>query len=61
VRFAPPFVLVVVTLLDLHYGRFGWSWVAGPVAALAVYGFDRASRKPAPPAPAHHRVPAPVD
>ena len=62
-RFAPPVVLVVVTGLFLGYGRFSWSWLAGPVAAAAIWAVDRKAHAPAEPAPAHARrlEPAPVD
>jgi hypothetical protein len=54
-------VLVLVTLLDLGWGRASWSWLAGPIAALVVLGLDHAARKPSAPAPKHRREPAPVD
>lgn len=62
-RFAAPTVLVLVTGLDLGYGRFAWSWLAGPVAALGVWVLDRKAHAPAEPAPAHRRrlEPTPVD
>jgi hypothetical protein len=62
-RLAPSLVLVLVTGLFLVYGRFGWSWLGGPVAALFVWTLERKSREPAPPAPKHAatRDPAPVD
>jgi hypothetical protein len=62
-RLAPPSVLVLVTGAFLLYGRFSWSWVAGPLAALALWALDRAAREPAEPAAAHalRREPAPVD
>ena len=50
-RLAPVVVFVLVTGLLLGYGRHPWSWVAGPLAALAVWGFERKTRAPAPPAP----------
>ena len=49
---APVCVLAFVTALDASYGRFGWSWLAGPVAAAVVWAFDRAARVPAEPEPA---------
>ena len=62
IRFAPLFVLVVVTTLLAGYGRHPWSWVAGPVAALAVWSFDRKAHEPGTAAPARAlREPAPVD
>jgi hypothetical protein len=61
-RFAPVFVLVAVTTLLLNFGSYSWSWLAGPIAAAAVWGLDRNSRTPGAPAPAHlRREPAPVD
>jgi hypothetical protein len=64
-RLAAPAVLVAVTMLLDGYGRFAWSWLGGPVAALAIYGLDRTGREPAAPAPATgqalRREPAPVD
>jgi hypothetical protein len=61
-RLAPPLVLLLVTALDYAYGRFAWSWLAGPVAAILVFAVERASHGPAPPAARHRRVaPAPVD
>ena len=62
IRFAPLFVLLVVTSLFLGYGRHPWSWVAGPIAALVVWSLDRWAREPGAPAPARAgREPAPVD
>ena len=63
-RLAPSLVLILVTTLFLFYGRFSWSWVAGPVAALFVWTLERKSHEPAAPAPKHaarRREPAPVD
>lgn len=62
-RLAAPIVLVVVTGLFAGYGRFSWSWLAGPVAALAIRALERKARAPRSPAPAHVRrlAPAPVD
>jgi hypothetical protein len=65
-RFSPTVaaLLVVVTGLLLAYGRFTWSWVAGPVAALALWSLERKSQEPAEPAPARanvRREPTPVD
>jgi hypothetical protein len=56
-------ILLVVTPLFLAYGRFSWSWLAGPVAALAVGALDLKAHEPSEPAPAreHAREPIPVD
>jgi hypothetical protein len=48
---APAVVLVVVTALFLGYGRFGWSWLAGPVSALAIWALDRKAQTRVGPAP----------
>jgi hypothetical protein len=63
IRLAPVFVLIAVTTLFLGYGSYAWSWLAGPIAALAVWILDRKAHKPGAPAPAHlrRRTPAPVD
>ena len=51
-RFAPGILLVVVTALFLGYGSSEWSWLAGPVAALALWALAvkardaRAGRRP---------------
>ena len=63
-RFTPPAVFVIVTALFVGYGRFSYSWIAGPVAALALYALDRKAAEPAEPAPGRARAsrePAPVD
>lgn len=62
-RYAPHAILVLVTALFLAYGRFSWSWLAGPVAALLVRGLELKAREPAAPAPVHQvrNEPAPVD
>jgi hypothetical protein len=61
-RLTPLFVLVAVTALFLGYGNSPWSWLAGPVAALALWSLDRKAREPSAPAPARrHREPTPVD
>jgi hypothetical protein len=36
-RAAPSLVLLSVTPLDLGYGRYAWSWLAGPLAALVLW------------------------
>jgi len=63
IRLAPVFVLIAVTTLLLGYGSYPWSWLAGPIAALAVWSLDRNAHRPGAPAPAHlrPRTPAPVD
>ena len=62
IRLAPVFVLVAVTALLVGYGSYPWSWLAGPLAALAVWSLDRKAHKPGAPAPTHlRRAPAPVD
>ena len=53
-------IFLLVTPLFLAYGRFSWSWLAGPVAALLVWGLDRKAHEPSEPAPARLE-PAPVD
>jgi hypothetical protein len=60
IRLAPAFVLVLVTALLLGYGNHPWSWLAGPIAALVLWGLDRKAHEPVAPAPLH-RTPAPVD
>jgi hypothetical protein len=62
IRPAPTLVLVTVTSLLLGYGSHQMSWLAGPVAALAVWSLDRKSHAPTASAPAHvSRAPAAVD
>ena len=52
-------LLLIVLLV---YGTHAWSWLAGPVAALFVWGLDRVAQEPSDPAPAHVAPePAPVD
>ena len=60
-RLAPTLVLVTVTPLLLGYGRFPWSWLAGPVAALALWALDRKAHEPVAPRAARRAEPAPVD
>ena len=62
-RVYPALVLVLVTALFLGYGSHTWSWLAGPIAALALWSLDRNAHAPGAPAPAHlrRRTPAPVD
>jgi hypothetical protein len=51
-RFAPGILLIVVTALFLGYGSSEWSWLAGPVAALALWALALKTREPREPAPA---------
>ena len=53
-RFAAPLLGVTVTALFLGYGRFGWSWLAGPVSAAALWALDRRTQ-------VGRLEPAPVD
>ena len=46
-----------MTALCFEYGHHSWSWLAGPVAGLCVWAFDRKAHEPAEPL----REPAPVD
>jgi hypothetical protein len=62
IRLTPFFVLVLVTALLLGYGAYSWSWLAGPIAALALWSLDRKAHEPGAPSPARlRRAPAPVD
>ena len=56
-RLAPVAVAVLVTALCFEYGHHSWSWLAGPIAGLSVWAFDRKAHEPAEPL----REPAPVD
>jgi len=56
-RLSPVAVAVLVTALSGMYGRYWWSWLAGPIAGLLVWSFDRKAHEPAEPL----RDPAPVD
>ena len=58
-RYSPIAILLLVTPLFLAYGRFSWSWLAGPVAALVAWAVEQKAHEPAEPAPA--REPIPVD
>jgi hypothetical protein len=62
-RAAPWLVLVSVTSLLGVYGRAPWSWLVGPLAALALWALDRKAHQPSQPAPARRarQAPAPVD
>ena len=55
----PMIVLAFVTALLAGYGRYPWSFLAGPVAALVVWSFGKQAQEPA--APARRGDPAPVD
>ena len=57
-RLPPLAVLLLVTLLLLGYGSYSWSWIAGPIAALLLWAFDRKAREPL---PGRISEPAPVD
>ena len=62
IRVAPCIVLVTVTTLLLGFGTHPWSWLAGPISALTIWGLDRKVREPVARAPAHvQRRPAAVD
>jgi hypothetical protein len=62
IRPAPTVVLVLVTALLLGFGPYVWSWVAGPLAALAVWSLDRKAHEPGAPAQTHlSQAPAAVD
>jgi len=63
VRRASPWIILVSVTVPLGiYGRASWSWLVGPVTALALWSLDRHARRPARPAPARRRAkPAPVD
>jgi hypothetical protein len=63
IRLAPVVVLIVVTTLLLDYGRYPWSWLAGPIAAFGLWSLDRNAHKPEAPARERlrRRTPAPVD
>ena len=63
-RVLPEFAtLASVTPLLLLYGSTDWSWVAGPVAALAIWALDLWRRVPteAAPSPLLLAEPEPVD
>ena len=51
-RLAPLVILCSVTALMVAYGRSGWSWLAGPVAAILLWWLERKSREPAEPSAA---------
>ena len=56
-RFLPPsLTLVLVTGLLVPYGSQRWSWLAGPIASLAIWALDRVAHEPAAPAPARARA-----
>jgi hypothetical protein len=61
-RIAPLSVFVLVTTLLLAFGSYPWSWVAGPLAALALWSLDRKAREPVAGVRVRaQRAPAPVD
>jgi hypothetical protein len=61
-RLAPSLLVVLVTLLDLAYGRYAWSWIAGPVVGLALWSLRGVAATPTAPAAARTvRTPALVD
>jgi HAMP domain-containing protein len=61
-RLAPSLLVLIVTVLDLAYGRFAWSWLAGPVVGLLLWSLRDVAATPAAPAPARaRREPALVD
>jgi hypothetical protein len=65
-RFLPESAtLVSVTGLLLAHGSTEWSWLAGPVAALAIWALDYEPRRPREPEPARvvsfAAEPEPVD
>lgn len=53
----PLVVLALVTGLTLGYGHHSWSWLAGPIAGVLVWAFDRKAHEPT----EALRPPAPVD
>jgi hypothetical protein len=56
-RALPEFAtLVAVTPLLLLYGSTDWSWLGGPVAALAIWAVDVDRRDPAETVPASLRL-----
>jgi hypothetical protein len=59
-RLAAPIVLLVVTTLLGAYGHHAWSWVGGPVAAVAIWALDRTAHAPKA-KPQRRLEPAPVD
>jgi hypothetical protein len=55
-RFLPAgAILVLVTALLAPFGSTRWSWLAGPVASVAVWALDRAARDPDERSPARVR------
>jgi hypothetical protein len=53
---APPVTLVTVTALLVPFGSHPWSWLAGPVASLAVWSLGHVAHRPSAPSPARARV-----
>jgi hypothetical protein len=55
-RLIPFVILISVTGLLVPYGSTSWAWLAGPVAATAIWLLERRSHAPAEPAPARRAV-----
>jgi hypothetical protein len=53
---APPVMLLAVTALLVPFGSHPWSWLAGPIASLAVWSLGRVAHRPSAPAPARARI-----
>jgi hypothetical protein len=61
-RLAPLLVTLIVSTVDFAYGRFAWSWLAGPVTGLALWSLRGAPKQAARPAAVRpQRAPALVD
>jgi hypothetical protein len=58
----PLLVALIVTVADLAYGQFAWSWLAGPAAGLLLWSLRDVAGQPAAPKLARrHRPHALVD